>query len=100
MALCPATSSCCRRHRVTLSRKICPPVGNHSPLFLMTPLLRAAMSEPTTPPDSQGTILEAPRISACIVCRNEADRLKPCLESVAWADEIMVMDLSSTDNSA
>lgn len=40
------------------------------------------------------------RISACIVCRNEADRLGPCLASVAWADEIVVMDLSSTDRSA
>ena len=39
-------------------------------------------------------------ISVCIVCRNEADRLGPCLESVAWADEIVVMDLESTDDSA
>lgn len=40
------------------------------------------------------------RISVCVVCRNEADRLGPCLESVAWADEVIVMDLSSTDGSA
>jgi glycosyltransferase involved in cell wall biosynthesis len=39
-------------------------------------------------------------ISVCIVCRNEADRLGPCLESVAWADEVIVMDLSSRDGSA
>ncbi len=39
------------------------------------------------------------RISVCIVCRNEADKLRPCLESVLWADEILVMDLSSTDGS-
>jgi glycosyltransferase involved in cell wall biosynthesis len=39
-------------------------------------------------------------ISVCIVCRNEADKLGPCLESVSWADEIIVMDLSSSDNSA
>jgi len=43
---------------------------------------------------------EAPMISVCIVCRNEADKLGPCLESISWADEIIVMDLSSTDNSA
>jgi glycosyltransferase involved in cell wall biosynthesis len=43
---------------------------------------------------------EAPLISVCIVCRNEADRLEPCLKSVAWADEIIVMDLSSSDSSA
>ena len=42
---------------------------------------------------------EAPTISVCIVCRNEADKLGPCLESVSWADEIIVMDLSSTDDS-
>ncbi|MEW5930334.1 MAG: glycosyltransferase family 2 protein [Gemmatimonadota bacterium] len=42
----------------------------------------------------------APRISACIVCRDEADRLGPCLESVAWADETVVMDLRSADGSA
>jgi glycosyltransferase involved in cell wall biosynthesis len=42
-----------------------------------------------------------PRISVCIVCRNEADRLGPCLDSVSgWADEVIVMDLSSTDASA
>jgi glycosyltransferase involved in cell wall biosynthesis len=35
----------------------------------------------------------------CIVCRNEADRLGPCLDSVVWADEIIVLDLSSTDGS-
>lgn len=42
---------------------------------------------------------EAPTISVCIVCRNEADKLGPCLESVSWANEIIVMDLSSTDDS-
>jgi (heptosyl)LPS beta-1,4-glucosyltransferase len=40
------------------------------------------------------------RISACIVCRNEADKLGPCLESVAWAAEVVLMDLSSSDDSA
>jgi len=39
------------------------------------------------------------RISVCIVCRNEADRLGACLESVQWADEVVVMDLSSDDTS-
>lgn len=42
----------------------------------------------------------ASTISVCIVCRNEAERLGPCLESAAWADEILVMDLLSTDGSA
>jgi glycosyltransferase involved in cell wall biosynthesis len=39
-------------------------------------------------------------ISACIVCRNEADRLGPCLDSVRWADEIVLLDLGSEDGSA
>jgi glycosyltransferase involved in cell wall biosynthesis len=42
---------------------------------------------------------ESPRISVCIVCRNEADKLPECLESVQWADEVIVMDLESTDGS-
>ena len=41
-----------------------------------------------------------PTVSACIVCRNEADKLGPCLESAAWVDEIVVLDLESSDDSA
>lgn len=56
---------------------------------------------PSSSPASQQE--RAPRagaISVCIVCRNEADKLGACLQSVQWADEILVMDLSSTDASA
>ncbi|HSK21313.1 MAG TPA: glycosyltransferase family 2 protein [Longimicrobiales bacterium] len=42
----------------------------------------------------------AASISVCIACRNEADRLGPCLESVAWSDDVIVMDLESSDGSA
>jgi len=42
----------------------------------------------------------APTISVCIVCRNEVEKLADCLDSVAWADEIVVMDLGSSDGSA
>jgi glycosyltransferase involved in cell wall biosynthesis len=42
----------------------------------------------------------AARISACIVCRDEADRLGPCLESLPWVDELVVLDLESADESA
>jgi (heptosyl)LPS beta-1,4-glucosyltransferase len=45
-------------------------------------------------------VTSAPRISVCIVCRNEADKLPACLDSVGWADEVLVMDLSSDDDSA
>lgn len=44
--------------------------------------------------------MSVPGISACVVCRNEADRIRPCLESLAWADEVIVMDLDSSDDSA
>lgn len=43
--------------------------------------------------------MPGPGISVCIVCRNEADRLGDCLASVAWADEVLVMDLESSDGS-
>lgn len=39
-----------------------------------------------------------PKISACIVCLNEEDRIRDCLESVKWAGEIVVVDSFSTDN--
>lgn len=53
-----------------------------------------------SPSDSnQETIVQEACISVCIVCRNEADKLPRCLESVQWADEILVMDLSSEDES-
>ena len=42
----------------------------------------------------------APSISVCVVCRNEADKLAGCLDSVRWADEVLVMDLTSSDGSA
>jgi glycosyltransferase involved in cell wall biosynthesis len=45
-------------------------------------------------------VSEPGSISVCIVCRNEADKLDACLESVVWADEILVMDLESDDGSA
>jgi len=51
------------------------------------------MSEPLAP--------RAPRrhsLSVCVICRNEADRIEPCLASVAgWADEIVVFDAGSND---
>ncbi len=40
---------------------------------------------------------ERPRISACIIAFNEADRLRDCLSSLAFCDEIVVVDSGSTD---
>lgn len=38
-----------------------------------------------------------PRLSVVVVTRDEEERLRPCLESVAWADEIVVVDAESED---
>jgi glycosyltransferase involved in cell wall biosynthesis len=37
------------------------------------------------------------RISAVIITFNEAENIRPACESVAWADEILVVDSESTD---
>jgi len=41
-----------------------------------------------------------PRLSVAIVTLNEEARLRACLESVAWADEIVVVDAESHDKTA
>ncbi len=38
-----------------------------------------------------------PTISAIVVCFNEEDRIRACLESLRWCDEIVVVDSFSTD---
>ena len=39
-------------------------------------------------------------LSVILITRNEAINIRPCLESVAWADEIIVVDSGSTDDTA
>lgn len=36
-------------------------------------------------------------LSVVVICKNEESRIKACLESVKWADEIIVVDNDSTD---
>jgi glycosyltransferase involved in cell wall biosynthesis len=38
-----------------------------------------------------------PKLSVCIITCNEASNIRDCLASVAWADEIVVVDGGSTD---
>ncbi|HZR37963.1 MAG TPA: glycosyltransferase family 2 protein [Nevskia sp.] len=38
-----------------------------------------------------------PRLSVVLITRNEAHNIAACLESVAWADEIVVLDSGSSD---
>lgn len=37
------------------------------------------------------------KLSVIIITKNEADNIRACLESVAWADEIVVVDSGSSD---
>lgn len=37
------------------------------------------------------------RLSVAIITKNEAPRIARCLQSVAWADEIVILDSGSTD---
>lgn len=38
------------------------------------------------------------KISVCIICKNEESKIADCLTSVSWADEIVIVDSGSTDN--
>lgn len=37
------------------------------------------------------------KLSICIICKNEENKIAQCLESVSWADEIIIVDSGSTD---
>lgn len=43
------------------------------------------------------TAAERPRLSAVLISLNAEAHLRECLQSVAWADEIVVLDSGSTD---
>ena len=43
---------------------------------------------------------DSPRISACIITLNEADRIEACLAALSFCDEIVVVDSGSTDATA
>ncbi|MBI2161568.1 MAG: glycosyltransferase family 2 protein [Candidatus Rokubacteria bacterium] len=41
-----------------------------------------------------------PRLSIVVITKDEEERVRACLESVAWADELVVVDAESTDKTA
>ena len=41
--------------------------------------------------------MTTPRLSVAVITLNEAHHLRRCLESVAWADELVVVDAESSD---
>ena len=45
----------------------------------------------------KGLIMPSERLSVAIITKNEEDKLARCLESVKWADEIVIVDDNSTD---
>lgn len=38
------------------------------------------------------------KLSVFIICQDESEKIKDCLESVKWADEIIVLDSGSSDD--
>ena len=40
------------------------------------------------------------KVSAYIIAYNEADKIAAAVQSVAWADEVLVLDSNSSDNTA
>lgn len=47
-----------------------------------------------------GTLLDGNKLSVIIITKNEAKNIRACLESVDWADEIVVVDSNSSDETA
>lgn len=41
-----------------------------------------------------------PRLSVVVITKDEEEGVRACLESVAWADEVIVVDAESTDKTA
>lgn len=40
---------------------------------------------------------QRPKLSATVICQDEADKIRGCLESVRFCDEVVVVDSGSTD---
>ena len=62
-----------------ISPPLCPPTGGFSRRGYDAPM-------------PSGTT-----ISACVICKNQADRIGLALDSLAWCDDIVVVDSGSTD---
>ena len=67
------------------------PVPVHTPLQQKRPTLLPVLVEEEKPQSLRR------RVSAIVTTFNEADSIAECLESLAWCDEILVVDSHSTD---
>ncbi len=67
----------------------------------MTPQSTPPAAEPPSPLPA-GVLVSAPQpqLSVVIITRNEAANILACLDSVAFADEVVVLDNASTDDTA
>jgi glycosyltransferase involved in cell wall biosynthesis len=70
----------------------CPHDPNANPHFRQT-----GKHTMTTPLSADASL---PPLSACIITFNEADRIADCLHSLAFCDDIVVVDSGSTDGTA
>ena len=61
--------------------------------------MQAADARPSDPMTTSETRTSA-KISACVITLNEADRIEACLQSLAFCDDIVVVDSGSTDGTA
>lgn len=57
----------------------------------------AARSAPSANPGATGRLPGMPGLTLCVISFREADRIGRCLDSVAFADEVLVVDCGSTD---
>ena len=67
------------------------PVSVHTPPQQKRPTLLPVLAEEGKPQSQRR------RVSAIVTTFNEADSIAECLESLAWCDEILVVDSHSTD---
>src|SRR6476620_11515697 len=83
----------CRRTRPLISR---------SSSINWWPALRnkacsGASCHPQHPGSNDTSRVDAPKLSACIITLNEADRIEACLQALDFCDEVIVVDAHSSD---
>src|SRR6266550_5804452 len=62
-----------------------------------SPTVRKGNSAKLALPNGRASDTLAMKITASIITLNEADNIREACESVAWADEILIVDSESTD---
>ena len=55
------------------------------------------MNQPAEQPSTESTL---PSITAYVIAYNEEEKIRSAIESVLWADEVILADSHSTDGTA